>query len=355
MPVIEAITAEPYDVELAAPLTWGKHHALPQLNHVLVTVHLSDGATGTGECTPRPTIYGETQTGALTIIRDYLAPRITGETLQSAADIHRLDAQLAQIKNNQTARGALNIALHAALARSGGVSLADWLGVTQPAVRVSTIVGTGTPDDVLADMTATYQAGVRVFKVKVGRDFAEETSIIRDALATLPDAEIYVDANQCYTDVQQAADHLRRLAEMGVRWCEEPLPVHRLKERAALRKQHVMPLIGDDSCFSLTDVQREIEAQTVDIVNIKTARTGYSQSSAIYDAARTGGLRVMVGSQASSLPGCMHAVLFAARAPDTLPTEATFYLKTSPDNAPPITDGSIRVADALHALDAFET
>ena len=64
------------------------------------------------------------------------------------------------------------------------------------------------------------------------------------------------------------------------------------------------------------------------------------------------GKEVMVGSQASSLLGCMHAALFAGQAAVTCASECSFYLKTEADLsfAPPIVDGWLSLADAERSL-----
>ena len=128
MPVISRIDAAPYNIPLKGALTWGSGHELRQLAHVLIRVELSDGAVGFAEAIPRPSIYGETQASILHIIDEQLAPMLLGETIDSFADVAALAARAAIIKNNNTARGALDMALHQALASSRGERLASLSG-----------------------------------------------------------------------------------------------------------------------------------------------------------------------------------------------------------------------------------
>lgn len=352
MPEIERIEVLPYNVPLKGALAWGKGHELNALNHVLITVTLNDGAQGTAEATPRPTIYGETQESVLTIVPHHLAPKILGQTVNSLADIDSLEDRLSLIKNNNTAKGALNMALHSALAQSQGGSLTELLGVTKSAVRVSYIVSTGGKDDVVRDVGEMFDAGVRVFKVKVGKSIPQEIAIIAELQQTFPSADFYVDANQCLT-AQNAPDVLAQLHEMGVLYCEEALPVHLLRERQSLHSETHMPLIGDDSCFTATDVERELAFDTVDILNIKTARNGFSEGRRILEMARAAKKGVMVGSQASSLLGCLHAALFSAQDGIDHATECSFYLKTDIDPAhmPHLEDGYLSVESITPILE----
>lgn len=327
MPRITHLETIPYDVPLTSTLSWGKGHSLAQLNHVLVRVTLSDGATGLAEATPRPTIYGETQTSVQAIVAQHLAPLLLGQSLNTRADVDTLAERLAIIKNNHTAKGALNMALHGALAQSQGVSLATYLGVTRQSVQVSYIVGTGDADTVLADVSAAYDAGVRVFKVKIGKALTQEIAIIERLQQAYTDCQLYVDANQCLLP-ENALRVLDELHDRALLWCEEPLPIQQLPERMALHQQTHMPLIADDSAFTFAALQRELAMDTFDILNIKTPRTGFSQSRRMLQAASAAQKQIMIGSQASSLLGCMHAALFAAHEQVNCASECTFFLKT---------------------------
>ena len=354
MPTISRISTSPLHVRLHGTLKWGRGHSLPALRHVLVRVELSDGATGIAEATPRPGIYGETQASITHIIADELAPRLQGQSVSDFQSVARLSAELAQIKANNTAKGALDMALHTALAKSRGENLRDYLGATRDSVRLSSIVSTGGRDETLADVAAIYDKGVRVFKVKIWRDIPAETDALRELLAAFPAADFYVDANETLSP-ESTARTLDKLHDMGVIYCEEPLPVHLLRERAKLRRDTAMPLIADDSAFTPRDLERELDFDSFGILNIKTARTGFSDSLRMLGMAAARGKGAMVGSQAGSLLGCLQAALFAGRAEVDCPSECSFWLKTDADLslAPEIVDGKWRLDDVESALDSL--
>lgn len=351
MPKIVRIDAAPYNIPLKRPLTWGGGHELRQLKHVLIRVELADGALGMAEATPRPSIYGETQASILHIVAEQLAPPLLGADIDSFASVAALSARLALIKNNNTAKGALDMALHQALSVSQGRPLISYLGAARERIRLSTIVSTGSPDAVMAEVGAAYDAGLRVFKVKIGKDIAAEIDTSRRLIDKYPAAQFYVDANETL-DSSGAAALLNQLHELGLLYCEEALPVHLLRERRQLRRDCRMPIIADDSAFTIADLEREIAFETFDILNIKTARTGFSDSLCMLDRCVEAGLDVMAGSQASSLLGCLQAAVFAGRAAVTCASECSFYMKTEADLslAPPIVDGCLRLSDVERSL-----
>ena len=352
---VKHIKALPFVVPLKGSLQWGKADELAALEHVLIRVELSDGSIGIAEATPRPSIYGETQASIVAIVENHLAPLLTGAQLDSFQSVADVSARMERIKNNNTAKGATDMALHQALCRATGTPLATHLGATRERIRLSYIVSTGEEDAVRADVAEAYRCGIRVFKVKIGKDIAGETETIRGLVGRFPDAQFYVDANQTL-DERDAARILNELYELGLIHCEEALPVERIGARQALRRGCRMPIIADDSAFTLADLRRELDYDTFDILNIKTARTGFSVSMAMKALCVKAGKELMVGSQASSLLGCLQAAIFAGQGAVACASECSFYLKTEADLsvlslAPPIKDGWLSLAGAQSALD----
>jgi len=352
MPTIERITATPYNIPLKGSLKWGKAQELKHLEHVLIRVDLSDGAVGYAEATPRPTIYGETQASVLHIVRRYLADIWIGQAINTPDTIAKLSQGMELIKGNNTAKGALDMAVHHALSQSHGKTLGDYLQTLHTKIEVSYIVSTGKLDAVIADVDMAYQAGVRVFKVKIGKDIPQEIQTLEQLTAHYPDARFYVDANQTLT-IDSASTVLKELYEMDVIHCEEPLPVHHLRDRQNLHQQTLMPIIADDSAFTIADLEMQIAHDTLDILNIKTPRTGFSQSTKMLKLCRQHVKQVMVGSQASSLLGCLFAATFAGMAFIDCANEVSFFLKTDTDisNAPPIVDGYMQMEDVQTAIE----
>ena len=352
MLTVKSVSATPYNLALRQPLHWGKTDELRELRHVLIRVELSDGSIGLAEATPRPSIYGETQASILHIVGSTFAPMIAGATVDSFESVSALTARFERIKNNNTAKGALDMAVHMALSRATGQSLAQYLGCTRELIPLSYIVSTGAHEQVVSDVAAAYRSGLRVFKVKIGKDLRVETATVRKLIDEFPQAQFYLDANQTL-DENGASDQLDRFRDMGVIHCEEALPIHRIKARQQLRQHCKMPIIADDSAITLADLQRELELDTFDIINIKTPRTGFTGSRQMLQLCQHFGKGVMIGSQASSLLGCLYAATFAAQEGIDCANECSFYLKSEADLslAPPIVDGGMRLHDVQASID----
>ncbi|ADV67411.1 enolase C-terminal domain-like protein [Deinococcus maricopensis] len=326
-PVITRVEGVPYRLPLRGTLAWGKHSRLTAAEHVLVRVHLADGTVGVAEAPPRPTIYGETVASILGLLA-HLSPNLIGMGID---DQGALGGVLNSVVNNHTARGALDMALWDARAQASGRTLMDVLRGPRDRVRVSFILGIAAPDAMLREAAEVVRAGVRCLKVKVGRDHARDLQVIQALRAEFgDDVQLYADSNETLTP-EGAPAALAAMRDAGLLYVEEPLPARNLRARADLHARGLLPIIADDSAFTPADLERELEFDTFDVLNVKTARTGFTDSLAMMHAAGVAGKGVMIGSQASTGVGTIHAALLASHDVVTEPSELSFPLKLSAD------------------------
>lgn len=326
-PTVARVEGIPFRLPLTSALAWGAHSALSAAEHVLVRVTLSDGTVGQAEATPRPTIYGETTASVLGILAQ-LEVGLSGTVITDEAGLNRVRNS---VVNNHTARGALDMALHDARARAQGLTLFDTLLGPNTRVRPSFILGIAPPEEMLAEARRVVAAGVRCLKVKVGREHERDLRVIRELRAEFgPEVLLYADSNETLTP-QAAPAALDAMREAGLMYVEEPLPARNLRARAELHAQGRLPIVADDSCFTPADLERELDFDTFDVLNVKTARNGFTDGLQMLRRAAAAGKRGMVGSQASTGLGTIHAALLSTRAEVTEPCELSFVLKLQDD------------------------
>ena len=80
----------------------------------------------------------------------------------------------------------------------------------------------------------------------------------------------------------------------------------RLCEKAPL------PIIADETVFSVEDCQRVIEHGLADGINIKIAKSGISQSRQIIELAKKAKLKLMIGCMTETIVGLSTAIYCAA-------------------------------------------
>lgn len=320
---ISRLEAIPYRLPMNGSLQWGAHSKLSVAEHVLIRVHLENGTFGESEAPPRPTIYGETIASIHGILQ-HLSPVLVGLKVEDTADVA---GALGSVPNNNTAKGALDMACWDARAKTAGSSLFEKLAGPNRDLRVSYILGISDETTMLEEARRVFAAGVRVLKVKVGRDHEKDLQVIHNLNFEFGnEMKLYADSNETLTP-ETAPKALEAMRDAGLLYVEEPLPVRQIKARANLRKLEILPIIADDSTFTKADLERELDFDTFDVLNIKTARTGFTQSLEMLELAKIAGKGVMLGSQASTTLGTVHAALIASQTGVTDPSELSFFLK----------------------------
>src|SRR5437762_12295264 len=131
-------------------------------------------------------------------------------------------------------------------------------------------------------------------KLKLGERDGLDVERVR-AVRAATQAPLQVDVNEYWT-LDEALDSLPQLAELGVQYCEQPLPAgsgHELKQRSPI------PIYLDEDCHTLEDVAGC--AERAHGINIKLAKSGgIREAVRMAHAARALGLGVMLGCMIES-------------------------------------------------------
>ena len=133
-------------------------------------------------------------------------------------------------------------------------------------------------------------------KLKLGARDGRDVDRVR-AVREATDAPLQVDVNEYWT-LEEALDALPQLAELGVQYCEQPLPAGD-PGGARLKAASPIPIYVDEDCHRLQDVAAC--AERAHGINIKLAKSGgIREAVRMAHAARGLGLGVMLGCMIES-------------------------------------------------------
>ncbi len=205
--------------------------------------------------------------------------------------------------NSRAARAALEMALHDWMGRRIGLPVYQLLGGDlSRIVPTSVTIGINLPDVVRERVPELLErTGARSLKIKLGSPNGLEAdqamfSVVRES--TPPGIALRVDANGGWS-VEGARRMLRWLAERGVEYVEQPLPLGQEADLPAVHKDAPLPLFADESCRTAADVP--LLAGCVDGVNLKLMKAGgIREGLRVIHAARAHGLKVMMGCMSES-------------------------------------------------------
>ena len=259
------------------------------------TIHVRfqrEGLTGYGEGAPILR-YGESASlaeQALTGVIDLL----------EHADPWRYEPLLEEVKQllgpaQRAALAAVDLALHDWLGKKLGIPLFRWLGLDpETAPRTSFSIGIDTPERTREKVLEA--AAYPILKIKLGLENDEETLAAVRAVTSKP---LRVDANEGWTDVEQAIRKIRWLEEQGVELVEQPMPAAMLEETRYVRSKVNMPIYADEACTSSSAMAALRGAY--DGVNVKLDKAGgIAEARRWIATARALDLKVMLGCMVSS-------------------------------------------------------
>jgi L-Ala-D/L-Glu epimerase len=289
---------------------------------VVVRVTDSDGTTGWGEAPQVWQVTGESLVGATACVEQMLAPVVVGRDVddweQVVAGVQRAVAR------NFGAKAAVDAALHDLVARAEGTSVAALLSGRPdgiPARLTTDVTLSAGAAAALAD-TARERvgAGFTTLKMKVGTDASTDVQRVASVRAAVgPDIAIRLDANQGWSR-EEAVSVIRALevADLGVEFVEQPVVADDVEGLAWVRSRVGLPVMADESCYGVHDLERIIRLGAADLVNVKLAKCGsLTVGRDLLRRAEEAGLGTIVGSMMETHIGVGAAAALVAAQPTT--------------------------------------
>lgn len=346
---ITDIEAIPYQIPYKRPLKFasGEVHAA---DHVLVRIHTDGGLIGVSDTPPRPYTYGETQQSIVSVIRDVFRPQLIGKDPRAREQIRGV---LSRTVNNHTAKGSIDIALWDILGKSLDTPVTRLLGGYTDRLMVSHMLGFKEPRALLEEAQQMRERyGITTFKLKVGRRpiglDIEAARTLREELDS--EVSIYMDANRGWSP-SESSQVIAAVEDLGIEFLEEPNDAAQYLGRRRLTRNPKLAIAADESAPSLGDAAKELLSGGADMLAIKTARTGFSESTLIVGLAEGLGVEVYIGNQVDTQVGTAASLAFGAAFAMTSAraAELSNFLDMEDDLlAEPlvICDGSVRVREA---------
>lgn len=272
--------------------TWTTTMSSSEYRDTVLVHYQRDGISGYGEGAPiiRYKEYPETAKKAIDAVADRIA----------AGDPSAYRKLIPQI------RQALGPQQHAAMA-AVDLAIFDWVG-KRLNVPVYKLLGLDPADTPITDFSIgidtpaiTIQktreaADFPVLKIKVGLNTDEATI---EAVRSVTNKPIRVDANEGWTDKEEAIRKINWLESKGVQYVEQPMPAHMLEETRYVRSKVHLPIFADEACTDVTMIPKLVDSY--DGINVKLDKSGGILAACQWiEVARAVHMKVMLGCMVSS-------------------------------------------------------
>ena len=271
----------------------GAHTASPFL---LVKVYTDEGLIGIGESSCTPRWSGEDQVTGSHLIRTYLEPMLLGE--------NPLDAELLTQKfrlafaGNFFTKAAIEMALWDIAGKAAGKPIFELLGGRIRELVPTKWSVTGVAPEQAAEIASRAKSqGFKAMKVKVGIEPEADIARVRAVRKAIgSEMKLGVDANGGWSpDV--AVRIIEQLYEFGIAFAEQPVAPEDVALMAEVRKKIRVPVIADESVYTLQDAMTLARLGAADVFSIYVGKAGgIGPARKIAAFAQSAGLKCTVGS-----------------------------------------------------------
>ncbi len=286
-----------------------------------------------GESSPlaAPCYSPEWAGGVFASVRNWLAPRIIGQEIDSGES---LQALLAPFKGNPFAKAALDNAWWALRSRIENRSIAELLGATRQLVPVGADFGVSDDFDALCqNVSDAVEDGYPRVKLKFRPGW--DLPMLQAVRERCPDAALHIDCNSGYrfSDLPLFRDIDRFHLEM----IEQPLAHDDIIDHAALQREIRTPICLDESIASLHRAEQAIAQNACQYINIKPGRVGgLTIAKQIHDLCADANIPCWVGGMLESATGASLCASLAMLDNFTYPADifpsARFYVQDLSDD-----------------------
>ena len=259
--------------------------------NILINITTDEGIIGYGECSAFPMIVGETQQSCYLLAKDFASYWKGKNPLAISERLNELDLIIA---GNYTAKSAFDMALYDIAAKAANQPLYAYLGGQQKPIESDLTIGITTPEKMAEQAIEFVTKGVRIIKVKLGKDPIEDVERIKAIRNAIGDEIILrIDANQGWSS-DDALGVLTKLSKQ---------PMHKYQDDflPALCKASPIKIMADESVFTHHDARKLIAKNACDSINIKFSKSGGIQEAIkIHDLAKQHQIPCMMGGMLES-------------------------------------------------------
>jgi L-alanine-DL-glutamate epimerase-like enolase superfamily enzyme len=258
-----------------------------------------DGIEGWGEASPFSIGDRRQSTNTIKDALQQVAPILEAFNPLQRQQVEQV---LTKAQVSSAVKAALDMAMHDWLGKRVGLPLWQIWGCDRNAiVPTSVTIGINSPAAARARARDWLQfTDVRLFKVKLGNPdgIDADKQMLLAVREEAPEIEFFVDANGGW-NLEDAIEMCNWLADLGIKYVEQPLPRGQEKSLVKLKERSSLPIFVDESCFTSADIPYLVNY--ADGINIKLMKSGgLSEAMRMVHTARAYGLQVMFGCYSDS-------------------------------------------------------
>lgn len=176
----------------------------------------------------------------------------------------------------------------------------------------------------------------KILKIKLG---GPDDKQVVELIRTRTFKPLCADVNQGWKDKHEALDMLWFLKDKGFKFVEQPLPKEKIKEMIWLSKNSPLPLIADESCQTVKDI--EALHGIFRGINIKLMKCGgIIEARKMIDLAQKLDMKILFGCMNESSCGILAAAALAPQC-NWADLDGPFLTANNPFEDVPLANGKL--------------
>ncbi len=262
--------------------------------NIFIIIRTNIGITGYGECSPFPSIHGESSVTCFYVGQLLAKALIKKNPLEIESCIQMLDSAFF---GNSSIKSALDMALYDIAAQHAGLPLYEYLGgKNEKMIQTDYTISFNAADKMAEDALKIKNEGFAIIKIKLGGEKEEDINRVRKIRKAVGDEiRIRIDANQGWS-VTSGIEILNEIEKYKIEFCEEPIPRWNFMELSKVREQSTVPIMADETCCDHHDASRLIELKACDMFNIKLGKSsGIFNAMKMIRLAEKSGIKMQMG------------------------------------------------------------
>ncbi|WP_341836781.1 dipeptide epimerase [Chitinophaga pollutisoli] len=329
------ISFETFELRKKYPFTISGYTMLTQSVIYLTIEH--EGYTGVGEASPGY-YFNETIDDVLAFYASLVPDFAKFSDISDRQSI--MDFVEKKRPGLTAAKAGIDVALNDLYGKILGKPCYQLFGADPDKMPVTSFtIGMDTPEVIRKKVSEATE--FKLLKIKLG---GENDRGIIEAIRSVSDQPLCVDANQGWTDRQEAIDMIHWLKEQGTTFIEQPMPVAQRDDNAWVTEHSPLPVVADEAVQRLVDV--ESAKGVYHGINIKMSKcTGMLEGYKMVQKARSLGLKLMIGCMSESSVGILGAAAIAPLC-DWVDLDSSWLIANNPYHDPELREGKIILSDA---------
>jgi len=256
-----------------------KFFRTPARPSVLVRLTDDAGIQGMGQAVPVESWTYETVETVESTLRNHLAAAVLGADPADLPEVHARMTHAIRPSfsvGQPLCKAAVDLACYDLWGKREGKTVAALLGGARKSeIRLSWTINAASLDKAADQLEQGRALGYDSFNIKLGppQTPAYDLELVRLVHEFEPDGFHWGDANTSY-DLETALAQAPKLADLGLKALESPLPPNRIRAYQQLRRQGALPILMDEGIVAPEEVEEFIALGMFDGIAMKVARCG---------------------------------------------------------------------------------